>query len=106
MNPARVEPIDHLGARFGPAFRHALPQEEFRPAVTRNGNRFDGASESSGESSCNIVGRILLGTGDLNVPNARPLWAQNIRSGLAYVSRSNQREFAIQRIKMREDPSF
>ena len=64
MNPARVEPIDHLGARFGPAFRHALPYEEFRPPVTRNSNRFDGASESSGESSCNIVGE-QWGTGTM-----------------------------------------
>jgi hypothetical protein len=83
MNPARVEPIDHLGAMFGPAFRHALLYEEFRPPVTRNGNRFDGASKNDGESSCNIVGRIRLGTGDLNVPSARPLLAQNICPGLA-----------------------
>src|ERR1700677_3281075 len=100
MNPARVEPIDHLGARFGPAFRHALPYEEFRPPVTRNSNRFDGASESSGESSCNIVGRILLGTGYLNTPGACPLLPQNSRPRLADVSRSHQREFAIQRIKV------
>src|SRR5580698_10355381 len=106
MNPARVEPIDHLGARFGAAFRHALRYEEFRPPVTRNGHRFDGASESNGESSCNIVRGILLGTGDLNVPRARPFLAQNIRPGLANVSSSNQRELAIQRTKMREDLSF
>jgi len=41
MNPARIEAIDHLGARLGPAFRHALADEEFRPLLTRDGNRVD-----------------------------------------------------------------
>ena len=44
MNPARVEAIDHLGARLGPAFRHALADEELRPLLTRDGNRFDRTS--------------------------------------------------------------
>src|SRR5277367_4569937 len=106
MNPARVESIDHLGARLGPAFRHALADEEFRPLLTRDGNRFDGASKSAAQCSCNIVGGILLGTGNLNIPSACPLLTQDIRPGLANVSRGNQREFTIQRIKIREDPSL
>src|ERR1700678_952065 len=106
MNPTRVEPIDHLGARLGPAFRHALADEEFRPLLTRYGNRFDGTTESTAQCSCNIVRGILLGPGNLNMPDARPLLTQHFRSGLANVSRSDQREFTIQRIKVRENSSL
>src|SRR5271156_521311 len=73
MNPARVEPIDHFGARLGPAFRHALADEELRPLRTRDSNRFDGTSQSAAQRSCDIVGGILIGTGHLNIAAARPL---------------------------------
>ena len=100
MNPTRVEPIDHFGARLGPAFRHALADEEFGPLLTWDGNRFDGASESTAQCPCNIVGGILLGTGHFNIPVTGPLLAQGVRPGLANVSRGHQREFAIQRIEV------
>jgi hypothetical protein len=106
MNPARVEPIDHLGARLCPAPRHALANEEFRPLLARDGNRFDSTPESVAQCSRNIVGGVLLGTGNLNISGSCPLLPQDIRPGLADVSRSYQREFAIQRKKIRENPSF
>ena len=100
MNPARVEAIDHLRARFRPAFRHALADEEFRPLLTRDSKRIDGASESTAQCLCNVIGGILLGSGNLSVPGACPLLTQDIRTGLADVDRSHQREFAIQRIEI------
>jgi hypothetical protein len=106
MDPTRVEAIDHFSARPGSALRHSLADEKFRPLLARNGNRFDGASESAAQCRCKIIGRILFGTSDLDVPDARPLLTQDLRPNLPDVSCSYQREFAIQRIRIREDFSF
>jgi hypothetical protein len=85
MNPARVEAVDHLGARFGAAFRHALTDEEFSPFLAWDRNCFDIASESTAQCLCNVVRGILLGARNLDVPGAFPLFTQNIRAYLAEV---------------------
>src|SRR6187402_2608751 len=55
VDPAGVEGVDHLGARFGAAFGHALCEEGCCPLIAWNGDGFDGMLERRSEGCCDVA---------------------------------------------------